>query len=35
MLAEYEKRKEKKDYAFQRQSSEKPSIVPGCPGCRA
>ena len=27
-----EKKKKRKDYAFQRQFNEKPDIIPGCPG---
>ena len=30
--AQVEKTKKRKDYAFQRQLCEKPSIMPGCPG---
>jgi len=31
-VKEEEKKKKEKGYAFQRQSNEKPSIMPGCPG---
>ena len=30
---EKKKEKKRKDYAFRRQINEKPSIIPGCPGC--
>ncbi len=29
------KKKERKDYTFRRQSNEKPSIIPGCPGAQS